>query len=352
MPFNPSMLAVLLHPHEIEELTQFIPVGEKPLWHYWPEFVQKYLRTGKSEVTVKGVRDGLRFAIRRLKIYTIEQLNRPSSVEDALFEYKEANHIKNNTFNSYRKNFNTFCIWLEKRGYIEKNNIGKIDKCKAEYDEHLTLTDEQVALIIQYIHDRKQTRLERFRNIFFIDLLRHTGARPCELLAIKMKDIEPYKGSYRLVLQGRKQKGRKRFFKFEQYLYESYEAYMNFRMETRPGEEFLFVSSSRKTGWTYAGVKKLFQTMSKDLGFKVTAYAFRRYVATRLYNLNMPLQKISDYLGHHRSTTTLRYIERSCILTKDCSEAMATVAQINSTNASQLTYSFADSNRKDKSLSS
>lgn len=91
------MLERLIPDQEIEKLKNCIPQGQTPLWKYWPEFVEKYLRTGKSEVTVKGVRDGLRFAIRRLKIYTIEQLNDPRKVEDALFAYKKEEKIKNNT---------------------------------------------------------------------------------------------------------------------------------------------------------------------------------------------------------------------------------------------------------------
>lgn len=315
-------LLEFLPKEELEVHEKELPPNDTPLWLYWPEFVEKYLRTGKSEVTVKGVRDGLRYAVRQLKIYSIQQLNNPRLVEEALFQYQARHHIKNNTYNSYRKNFNTYCLWLEKMEYIEKNNIMKVDKCTVEHDEHLTLTDEQVKLVVAYIHDRKQTRLELFRNIFFIDLARYTGARPCELLGLKVKDISRFGNTYRLALRGRKQKGRIRYYEFSSFLQASYETYMNYRSAVHKNEEYLFISCSRRTGWTYAGVKKLFQKMSKDLGFLVTLYSFRRYVATRLYNEGKSLERIADYLGHTRTATTRRYIAQTCALTKDCGDLM------------------------------
>lgn len=319
----PRFLVELIPNNLIDELSLKIPHNQRPIWQYWLEFVEKYLRTGKSEITVKGVKDGLKFAIRRLNILSIEDLNDPRIIEEALFTYKEANHIKNSTFNSYRKNFNTYCIWLEKMQYIKENLISKVEKCKQEQNEQLTLNEEQVRKVIVQIHDRRQTRLERFRNTFFIDLLRFTGARPCELLNARIKDVRRENDGYKIVIHGKKQKGRNRYYKFSSFVRDSYEAYMAFRRDKRPNEEKLFVSCSKKTGWTHDGMKRLFARISKELGFTVTAYSFRRYVATKLHKEGISLEKIANYLGHTRITTTQRYIERSCALTEDCSTIMA-----------------------------
>lgn len=317
------MLEQLIPADEIKSLIRLIPHGETPVWEYWPEFVRKYLRTGKSEVTVKGVRDGLRFAIRQLKIFTIEKLNDPRLVEDLLFAYKEKNLIKNNTYNTYRKHFNTFFIWLEKMGYILENHIGRIEKCKGEQDEHLTLDQEQVNLVVAHVYRRKQTKLQRLRNTFFVNLLRFTGARPVELLGLKVKDVTKCGDKFNLVLRGKKQKGRNRYYLLSTFVEDSFEAYMNYRADIRPNEDNLFISTSRVTGWTYLGVRRFFAAVSKEIGFKVTAYAFRRYVATKLYSEGMSMDKIGNYLGHTRLATTQRYIERSCALTSECAKVMS-----------------------------
>lgn len=318
------MLTDLLSQQERETLTQSLPVGQIPLWQYWPEFVEKYLRTGKSEVTVSGVRDGLLFMMRKLNILTLEDFNNPRLFEDKLFAYKEEHHISANTFNSYRKYANTFGIWLEMMEYIKENRIKKVQKCKVEWKEHLTLDYEQVRQVVGQMHDRKHaSKLERLRNVFLIDLIRYTGARPCEIIGIKVQDITKKNGMTILAIQGRKQKGRIRYYSFCEYLQDSYEAYMEVRGTYRKNEEKLLISMSRhEMGLTLEGIKYLFNRISKELGFRITPYSFRRYVATHLYEQDMPLQKISDYLGHHRVTTTLRYIERTCALTKDCSKIM------------------------------
>ncbi|MFC1811047.1 site-specific integrase, partial [Patescibacteria group bacterium] len=61
------------------------------------------------------------------------------------------------------------------------------------------------------------------------------------------------------------------------------------------------------------------------LGFRVNAYAFRRYVATHLNTKGKDIKDIQQYLGHTRPTTTLRYIERSCVLTDVCAGVMGEV---------------------------
>lgn len=319
------MIATLLSQQELEELIPKLPEKETPLWLYWSEFVEKYLRTGKSEVTVKGVKDGLLFAIRKLGILTIEQLNNPRITEEALHEYKKKIGIRNSTFNSYRKNFNTFCIWLEKMEYIKENRIMKITKCKEEQREHLTFSKEQVKRITAEIHDRKQTKLERLRNTFFIDLIKLTGARPCELLSLRFQDIVAEGCEYKLILQGKKQKGRIRVYPLLSAVKGSFEAYRDYRYQIKRYEEKFFISSSRRTGWTYEGVKKLFAKLSKEVGFETQPYGFRRYVTTELYKAGQPLDKIRDYMGHTRIATTIRYIERSCSLTEACAAEMGRI---------------------------
>jgi integrase len=103
---------------------------------------------------------------------------------------------------------------------------------------------------------------------------------------------------------------------------DSYENYIIQKNRIRPNEEKLLISLSKKTGWTQMGMRNLFASLSKKLGFRVTAYAFRRYVATTLDEKDVELRRISDYLGHTRASTTLSYIESSCARTRQAGEIM------------------------------
>ena len=76
-------------------------------------------------------------------------------------------------------------------------------------------------------------------------------------------------------------------------------------------EENLFISISKRTGWTEKGLRGLLKKLSAKLGFKVTCYGFRRYVATKLYEKTNDLRLVSTHLGHTRISTTYRYIQNS-----------------------------------------
>ncbi|MCD6434806.1 MAG: site-specific integrase [Clostridiales bacterium] len=295
------------------------------LWNYWDEFKTKYLRTGRSEVTVSNVFDALKFISNNCGIITIEDCNNQQLLEDALFEIKEKRHFSNVTYNSYLKNLNTYFIWLEKQGYIASNNLKKVARCKEEINEQYTLIEEQVKLIVAQVHERRQTRLQRLRNVFFVDLLRFTGGRPCELLNIQCKHIKEEGNTYKLVIQGRKQKGRPRYYRFPSWLRDSYVTYMDHRATLRQNETYVFISSSKQGPWTDKGMRGLFKKLSNELGFRVNAYAFRRFVATHLNEKGAEIKDIQQYLGHTRATTTLRYIERSCVLTDVCAGVMGEV---------------------------
>jgi integrase/recombinase XerD len=315
-------LSILFDKEGLKNYESHVPLGMTPLWNYWNEFVLHYLREGKSEVTIKSVRDVLRFFVRQLKILTIEDCNNPDILREALFKAKEERNWSNNTLNTYRKNVNTYFLWLLDMEYIEENKIKKVRKCKEVQNEQLTLTEEQVSTVRKRIADRRQTRLERWRNILFFDILILTGARPCELEAMQIRDIQDEGNGYKIVIQGRKQKGRKRFYTLPSSIRDTYEMYISVRQDLGREESCLFSSQSKRTGFGYKGISKLLQKLSEEVGFRITAYSIRRFVATRLYLNNVSLKDTQQHLGHTRPSTTMRYIEHTCALTDRGVEVM------------------------------
>jgi integrase/recombinase XerC len=293
-----------------------------PLSIYFEEFEKSYLRCGKSEVTVRGVKDVLKFMVKHTSIQTIEDCNDSNLLEDVLYEKKEEREWKGSTLNSYLKSLKTYFIWLERKGHIECNNLGKVQKCKEEQNEQYMLSQEEVERVIAQAHTRRQTRLQRYRNVFFIDLLAFTGARPSELLNIKTEHITKIGDTYKLAIRGTKQKGGIRYHRFPSWLRDSYKTYREYRDQLRPNEPFLFVSSSKMSKWTYKGMLGLFRRLSKELGFRVIAYGFRRFVATHLHEQGVALEEIKNHFGHTRVGTTEGYIARSCALTEESGKVM------------------------------
>lgn len=312
----------LLSPEQRKSLQAGIPPGQTSLWEYWDIFQERYLEYGRSSVTVRNVRDALSFAMLRLGLLSLEQVNDSVALENALFAYKKSNSISNITYNTYLKNLNTYFMWLQKHRYISENNMPNVGRCKEEINEQYTLSEDQVKLIVGHVYSRQQSRLERFRNALFIQLLRYIGARPCELLALRYQDVRLVGGVYKITLQGRKQKGRLRYYLMDSVLRDAYEAYIAYRNDLRPNENMLFISSSKPSGWTEKGMRGLFKRLSHELGFRVTAYGFRHYVATKLNAKGLAIRDIQHHLGHTRATTTERYIERDGGLTARGMEVM------------------------------
>lgn len=282
---------------------------------YWDDFVDASLEKGRSPETMKNVNDALNVLERHLGITTIEECNDPASLDTKLIAFKKSRGFSRTTFNSYLKNVNTYFIWLKSRRHINENFVSGISRAAEEQKEQPTLSYEQVQRILGQLSTRRQTRLERLRNIFFIDLLRFTGARPCELLNLLIKDIQEGPNGVILTIRGKKQKGKPRRYRLLSYVRDSYENYMSYRAQSGREETNLFISQSKKTGWTVKGMRGLFKRLSKELGFKVTAYAFRRFVATTLCTSGASPQAIMNHLGHQRFSTTRRYIENTSDLT-------------------------------------
>lgn len=318
-------LKQLISAEEKEKIGKNIPLGETPLWQYWEEFVSAYLEEGRSIVTVTKVRDTIKFIIKRIGFYTIEKCNNKKRFYDMLLKAKKYFKWSNVTVNSYRKNLSTYFRWLEDMEYIESNEVAKVRKSKEEINEQYTLEQSQINLLRAHLLKRRQTRLERWRNVFFMDLMTFTGARPCELLQLQCRDVEKRADSYKLILRGRKQKGRRRYYALPSNIRDSYEMYMKIRQDVGREELNLFVSQSKRTGWTNKGLQGLCKNLSKELGFRVISYGIRRFVATKLYLQGLSLEKIADYLGHTRTSTTKKYIARQCALTKECGEVMTNI---------------------------
>lgn len=295
-----------------EAQTILSKIGNKtPLWAHWSDFVEERLFLGRSAVTITGIRDSLRYFIRLGGVTTIEECNDVLTVKNALFRVMKERSTGPSTYNTHRKNLSCYFNWLTNYEYIQENKLKKLPKAKEVLKDKPYLNDEQVKLVIGHIITRKElSTLISARNIAFVQILRFTGARPIELLRMKVSDINEEKDQLTVTIYGAKQKGQKRTYSIKDNgTANAIKHYLKLKEATRSNESKLFISASKRTGWTQKGMQKLFQKISKELGIKVTAYAFRRHVATKLWLTGLQPIEIMDYMGHSRLSTTRKYIE-------------------------------------------
>lgn len=307
----------LLDDSEAQKLAATLPKDKIPLWKHWDAFVFHWLLRNRSRVTLTRIADTLKFIIKQCGVHTIEDCNSHNELEATLHLQKIARNWQDETFNTYKKNLNSYFIWLENKDVIEKNNIRRISKCSKKVNEQYTLTEEQMSALVPHLQSRRQTRLERWRNLLFVGLMLQTAARPCELLQLEIDSIRTHTDGYKVIIKGRKQKGRPRYYRLNSEMRDIYEMYLKVRDGCKREERCLFVSSSKLTGWTDKGMRGLFKKLSKELKFKVTGYSIRRGVATLLKKKGIHETDIMHHLGHNRLSTTQSYITSSCYLTDD-----------------------------------
>lgn len=70
-------------------------------------------------------------------------------------------------------------------------------------------------------------------------------------------------------------------------------------------------------------MRQLCGHVSEKTGFRVTAYMFRRLVATEMFARKITLQNIQHHMGHTRASTTLRYVQASHDMNREGMAAMA-----------------------------
>lgn len=333
---NLHRLLELIPSTELKNLEQLVPAGETPIWKYWAEFVIQHHQLGRSLATIKSARDGIRVIVRKGEVYSIEHANSPKLLTQVTLHLQDKYQLKGSTRNTYIKNLNTYFIWLEKNEYISENKVRKIPKSTITFNEQLCLTRDQVINVFDYLRTRKfGSKLERLRTILFVDVLAYTGARPCELLSMTIDSIYKDAGGWKILIGGKKLKGRSRYYNCPQFIVHNFVSYIKIREESNRIEKALFISISSFNGWTKSGVDSFFKRLSKEVGFRVSSYPFRRYVATHLNAQGVSKQDIGRHLGHLRISTTERYIERSGILTNETSKAMELANRINSSDAVQ-----------------
>lgn len=316
----------LLSAHELADFHEQLLSDQTPLWLHWDCFVQKSLILGKSPLTLKSTRDTLKFIIRQTGIASIEELNRPGELDQQLFRLQAERGFNLNTRRSYIKHLNTYFIWLYRNHHISENNIARIERGRERQKEISPLNLSEVDRVIVHVSTRNHScSLERARNKFAVNLLRFTGLRPCELLDLTTDAIYRENGRWVLAVSGRKQHARVRYYECPKFIVDSFDRYMKLRAEYQRWETPLFVSMSNKEGLTTSGLQNFFKTISRELGFRVNAYGFRRFVATQMSEKGVARDDMSRFLGHTRFTTTDRYIERSCALTNKAGSVMTIV---------------------------
>ena len=198
----------------------------------------------------------------------------------------------------------SFFKWCFGEGYISKIPTLNIKSIKQEKRIKKAFTETQVELLRQSAQKVKNNspteKMKAARNIAMIDMLFSTGVRVSELVGMNISDIQ----NDEIIVFGKGEKERTVYLNAKAKL--SIEQYLALRNYS---EDALFTSTKSPYTRLKAGsVETIIREIGEKAGVKNThPHRFRRTAATLALNRGMPIEQVSQMLGHENIETTTIY---------------------------------------------
>lgn len=221
---------------------------------------------------------------------------------------------KASTVNLRLKHIKRFCRFLMDENILMISELSLIQKIadipNAVDDTIKFLTVQETKLILSQPDINKTIGL---RDNFFLYLLYDSGCRVQEMLDLKLRDFVVQKGSAELHIVG---KGNKyRVTPISQELIPKFERYCSVYHQDSSYEDYLFYTIRK--GVRLQMSSDAVQAFIKKYGDKAREtisgiphlhpHLFRHTRAMHLYMAGMPLELVSQWLGHSQMETSLIY---------------------------------------------
>lgn len=295
-----------------EEIASLGPIEWTPLWIHWNIFYETWKETGRSMRTVLNVWETLRFMVISWEMWTIESWEHTDYAFSKLHGLRKQRNWSPTTFNTYRKNANSYFICLVKRWILSKNPVGNIEKMREMQRNYAIPSTTDIKGLLSYLQTCKTVNnLEKKRNLLFVQLLIETGARPVELISLTIDSVQDRKS---VRIDGAKIWWKPRSYPMSEVTKTALRDYLNeavLQKRDTELEKALFIGIKKWRAWSYSWIRKLFNRLNSEMSFAshITPYSFRRNAATTLHRKWIKLESISKFLGHTRTATTMRYIQ-------------------------------------------
>ena len=221
---------------------------------------------------------------------------------------------KASTVNLRLKHIKRFCRFLMDENILMISELSAIQKIadipNAANDTIKFLTVQETKLILSQPDINKAVGL---RDNFFLYLLYDSGCRIQEILDLKIRDFVIQKDSAELHIIG---KGNKyRVTPISQELIPKFERYCSTYHQGSGYEDYLFyttrkgIRSKMSSDAAQAFIKK-YGDKARDCSAEIPhlhPHLFRHTRAMHLYMAGMPLELVSQWLGHSQMETSLIY---------------------------------------------
>lgn len=214
--------------------------------------------------------------------------------------YKRMRNVSNCTLEGVRLCMSSFFTWQHERGFIPKNPSRGVDPIKIPKVIRKSYSDEELEKIKQ--------DCKCLRDKAMVEFLYTTGVRISEMVALNREDVHVIDKT--IIVYGKGAKEREVYMTDVSCMYLS--AYLYQRTDNNPA---LFVSHKKPHDRLTAGaIRTLLRKIGLHTGVeKVHPHRFRRTCATNLLRKGMPIEEVSQILGHEKLDTTRLY----CVVDKE-----------------------------------
>lgn len=159
-------------------------------------------------------------------------------------------------------------------------------------------TEKEVARILSHVSDPKRVSL---RNRLIIHLLLYTGVRVCELVSIRLSEIDLLTSTLRVTGKG----GKYREVPLRPDLAELIREYVaTERQESRFRDSPYLLLSQRSPRMHRDAVNRLVRRIGRELGIAAYPHKFRHIFCILLLRKGVPITIVSRLAGHSSIQTT------------------------------------------------
>lgn len=268
---------------------------------YIDDFI-KYLKVVKkdSNYTLINYRNDL------LELYDFynDLINIDEIIVREYLEFLYSKGLNRNSISRKLSAIRSFYNYLISCDIISVNYFKDISNPKKAKTLPKYVLDKDLEIMFNYF-DKSKTLDQR--NLLILEMLYATGVRVGELVLIKIKDIDKYNNSIRILGKGFKE----RMVFYGSFCEDILDIYLNDgRLKLLKGKEseYLFINKNGSVLSTRYVRKMIDNVVRKcEINYNISPHTLRHTFATDMLNAGADLVSVKELLGHSSLNTTSIY---------------------------------------------
>lgn len=261
----------------------------------------KYLSVVKkySDHTIKS------YEIDLLELYDFynDLLNINNKQVREYLDYLYSKKLKRNTISRKISSIRSFYNYLINEEIIKVNYFKEVSKIKKDGSLPKYIKDNDLEKLFNCFN--KEEPLEQ-RNLLILEMLYATGIRVGELVNIKIKDIDTYNKSIKILGKGRKE----RIVFYGSFCEDILDLYLHSGRQKllKTPNDYLFLNKNgTRLSSRYIG--KMIDNMIRkcEIEYHISPHTLRHTFATDMLNSGADLMSVKELLGHSSINTTSIY---------------------------------------------